>query len=60
MDDNSFSNRVGNIGLFGNSIKLTGYNYDMLYGYATDLAARLKENGRVGKVGIFGGTVGWK
>ena len=60
VDDNSFSNRVGNIGLFGNSIKLTGYNYDMLYGYATDLAARLKENGRVGKVGIFGGTVGWK
>ena len=32
----------------------------MLYGYATDLVARLKENGRVGKVGIFGGTVGWK
>ena len=59
VDDNSFSNRVG-IGVFGKSIKLTGYNYDMLYGYATLLAERLKENGRVGKVNIFGGTVGWK
>ena len=59
VDDNSFSNRVG-MGVFGKSIKLTGYNYDMLYGYATLLAERLKENGRVGKVNIFGGTVGWK
>lgn len=53
IDDQGFSNNIMS-GYKSNQIKLTGYNYDMLYGYAQQLVDTLRVNKRVSEPGIYG------
>lgn len=55
--DQSFSNAVA--GEYKSErIKLTGYNYDLLYKYCTECIMRLSRNSRVKEPGIYG-RVSW-
>ncbi len=47
IDDNSFNNNIGSYSIGGNSIDLTGYNYDMLYNFGEQSAKELIKNQRV-------------
>jgi multidrug efflux pump subunit AcrB len=51
--EQGFSNYIGVGGWKSHSVKLTGYNYDMLYGYATRLVDSLAVDRRVSVPGIF-------
>lgn len=53
-----FSNALGG-GYKSNQIKLTGYNYDMLYAFARQLSDSLLTNKRVSAPEIWGNT-GWR
>jgi multidrug efflux pump subunit AcrB len=48
-----FSNYVGMGSYKSHGVKLTGYNYDMLYRYAAGLVDSLRGDGRVAEPGIF-------
>ncbi len=53
LPDQNFSNRIGMGGYRGHGIILKGYNYDMLYGYASALVDSLRTDGRVQEPGIY-------
>ncbi len=54
VDDQNFSNFIGSGSYKSGNIIITGYNYDMLYGYCEDLAARLSSNPRINDISIEG------
>lgn len=58
VDDQNFSNYVGGSMWRSGDIKMTGYNYDMLYGYCEDLVERLSSNPRVTDLSIEGDSYG--
>jgi multidrug efflux pump subunit AcrB len=53
LPDQRFSNRIGMGGYRNHGIVLKGYNYDMLYGYASTLVDSLRGDGRVQEPGIY-------
>ncbi|MDR1671777.1 MAG: efflux RND transporter permease subunit [Alistipes sp.] len=53
LPDQFFSNYIGSGGYKSHGIRLKGYNYDMLYRYATELVDSLSRDGRVSDPGIF-------
>ncbi len=54
LPDQYFSNDIGGMGGYkSHGIQLKGYNYDMLYRYATALVDSLKGDGRVQDPGIY-------
>ncbi len=56
VDDQNFSNYVGGSMWRSGDIEMTGYNYDMLYGYCEDLLERLSSNPRVTDLSIEGNS----
>ncbi|MDD2419051.1 MAG: efflux RND transporter permease subunit [Bacteroidales bacterium] len=56
IDDQYFNNNVGSMGGGNNRIELTGYNYDMLYGYGMESAQSLLTNQRVKEPYISGAS----
>lgn len=54
--EQGFNNYVGSSGYKSYGIRLTGYNYDMLYRYAEQLIELLSQNRRVSDSGIFADT----
>ncbi len=58
IDDQYFNNNVGSMGGGSNRIELTGYNYDLLYGYGLNSAEALLQNQRV-KEPYVTGSMGW-
>lgn len=62
VDNQNFNNNVGFGGYRSSGITLTGYNYDLLYGYCQELQERLSSNPRVkdliieGPGGYYGNT----
>jgi multidrug efflux pump subunit AcrB len=55
IDENSFNNNIGTSSIGGNSIDLTGYNYDMLYEFGEQSAEELLKNQRVRNPVVGGG-----
>ncbi len=55
IDNNTFSNGIGNNGFIASGITLRGYNYEQLYKYAQQLADSLDTNRRVNNPNIIGG-----
>ena len=53
IDENNFYNNVHS-GYKQHSIELSGYNYDVLYGFAKKLQKKLSDNPRVKEPAVFG------
>ncbi len=57
-DTDNFSNNIYSSGYKSNRIKVTGYNYDMLYDFCQNSVRALSENPRVNDPGVYGGSYG--
>ena len=53
LPDQNFNNRIGVGGYRNHGVRLKGYNYDMLYAYASALVDSLRGDGRVQEPGVY-------